>query len=140
MTDHSVNPTSVQPAEDVATLRARLDELQQRNEALEARDRSAHAPHSTLRAVAVVLLVSLGAVLATAAVPSIWARNLVLNTDRYVETLQPLATNPGVKSAIVKAVDQQFQKNVDISAIVDTTLPPRAAATLGGPLKAGAES
>src|SRR3954447_8596901 len=140
MTDHTVDPASTQPAEDVATLRARLEDLQERNAAIEATSAPPHRALATLRAVAVVVLISLGAVLATAAVPTIWARNLVLNTDRYVQTLQPLANDPGVQNAVVKAVEQQFNRNVDVAAIVAQTLPPRAASTLGGPLQAGASS
>src|SRR3954453_17860979 len=124
MTDHTVDPASTQPAEDVGTLRARLEDLQERNAALEATSAPPHRGLATLRAVGVVVLISLGAVLATAAVPTIWARNLVLNTDRYVQTLQPLANDPGVQNAVVKAVEEQFNRNVDVADIVAQTLPP----------------
>ena len=49
-------------------------------------------------------------------------------------------TDPGGQDAVVKAIDEQFDQNVDVGAIVDQTLPPRAAATLRGPIQAGAAS
>jgi hypothetical protein len=141
MTDQDVDPSASQPSsDDAAALRAQLEELRQRNAELEQPKAKPHRAGRIVRTVAVVVLVCLGAILATAAVPSIWARNLVLNTDRYVQTLQPLASNPGVQNAVVKAVDEQFAKNVDVAGIVNETLPPRAAATLAGPLQAGAAS
>src|SRR3954453_21836896 len=101
MTEHSVDPQPTHPTEDVAVLRARLDELQRRNTALEeAAGSPPHRPVAVLRSIAVVVLVTLGALMATASVPTIWGRNLVLDTDRYVATLQPLASNPGVRSAV----------------------------------------
>jgi len=31
---------------------------------------------------------------------TVWVRNLVLNTDRYVSTVKPLATDPAVQQAV----------------------------------------
>lgn len=66
---------------------------------------------------------------------AIWGRNLVLNTDRYVQTLAPLASNPGVQSALVAAVDRQVEANLDVSSFVGGVLPPKAAKALSGPLQ-----
>src|SRR3954452_9835898 len=138
MSEYSVDHSPSQPTDDAATLQARLEALQQRNAELETKASTSHRPLSGLRSAAVVVLVCLGALLTTAAVPTIWVRNLVLNTDRYVETLQPLATNPGVQSAVVKAVEEQFNRHVDVKGLVADALPARLAATIGGPLQAGA--
>ena len=119
-------------------MQERLSKLQQRNAELEAAKR----PHFTwsgfFRATAVVLLASLGALFVTVSVPTIWSRNLVLDTDRYVETLKPLADDPGVQQAVVKAVSQQFTSNLDVAGEVRQTLPPRAADLLSGPLQSAA--
>ncbi len=66
---------------------------------------------------------------------AIWGRNLLLNTDRYVQTMAPLASNPGVQSAMVAAVDRQVEANLDVSSLVGGVLPPKAAKALSGPLQ-----
>ncbi len=57
-----------------------------------------------LRAGVVVLLVVFGTVLVTLSVPAVWGRKLVVNTDRYVETVTPLGTDPGIQAAVVVLV------------------------------------
>jgi hypothetical protein len=116
----------------------RLGQLQRRNAELEAAHRSSFSWTGSLRTVAVVLLATLGAVFVTVSVPTIWGRNLVLNTDRYVQTLKPLARDPGVQQAVVKAVSQQVDSHVDVAGLVNQALPPRAAKLLRGPLESAA--
>jgi hypothetical protein len=125
---------------DLEALQAQIGDLMRRNQELEATQRPGHHWQGVLRAITAVVLVVLGAVFVTAAAPAIWSRNLVLNTDRYVETLSPLAADPGVQRAVVKAVDQQFNSRVDISRAVQEVLPPRAAGLLSGPLGSAASS
>ena len=93
-----------------------------------------------VRATAVVLLMTIGALIATISVPAIWGRNLVLNTDRYVSTLKPLASNPGVQAGIIKAIDAQIESHVDVSSIVKGALPGRAGSILAGPLESATGS
>lgn len=92
-----------------------------------------------VRATAVVLLMTIGALLVTLSVPAIWGRNLVLNTDRYVSTLAPLSSDPGIQAGIVKAIDKQFDENVDIKGLVQSVLPPKAA-PLANPIQSAADS
>ena len=73
----------------------------------------------TARATVVVILAVLGILCLTLSPLTIWGRNLILNTDRYVDTLKPIVCNPGVQNAIVTAVDKQVNKNIDVS------MPPR---------------
>src|SRR3954470_17424220 len=134
MTETPAEANSAPPLDDADALQRQLDELQRRNEQLEASRPRGHGWKGALRATTVVVLITLGAVFVTAAVPAIWGRNLVLNTDRYVETLSPLATDPGVQKAVVKAVDEQFTSRVDVTGAVQQVLPPRAADLLSGPL------
>jgi hypothetical protein len=51
----------------------------------------------------------------------------VLNTDRYVATMEPLATNPDVQASVEAAVNRQIAARLDIGALVDEALPPQAA-------------
>jgi hypothetical protein len=140
MTETPAEANSAPPLDDADALQRQLDELQRRNEQLEAARPRGHGWKGALRATTVVVLITLGAVFITASVPAIWGRNLVLNTDRYVETLRPLATDPGVQQAVIKAVDQQFANNVDVAAAVQDVLPARASALLSGPLQSAATS
>lgn len=140
MTETPADATPRAPSDDVDSLREQLDGLRRRNRELEAARSPGHRLRAAIRATAVVVLIALGGMFITASVPAIWGRNLVLNTDRYVETLRPLATDPGVQRAIVLAVDQQFEAYVDIRAALNEALPPRAAALLRGPLQSAASS
>ncbi len=124
---------------DREALQAELEALRQRNADLEMRRSVGQRSVAFVRVTAVILLMTIGALLATVSVPAIWARNLVLNTDRYVETMAPLAANPGIQAGVIKAIDKQFDDNVDIGALARQVLPDRAA-PLAGPLESAAES
>jgi hypothetical protein len=95
---------------------------------------------SIARATGCVLLCVLGVLCLTLSPLAIWGRNLILNTDRYVSTLEPLASNPGVQQGIVNVVDKQVQDNLDISSYLNDALPPRAAKALSGPIQSGLNS
>lgn len=126
--------------EDAAALQAQVEELRKRNADLEKQHGSAgRRALGILRVTAVILLMTIGTLLVTLAVPAIWGRNLVLNTDRYVETLKPVASDPGIQAGVVKAIDKQFNDNVDIEALAKEVLPPKAA-VLAGPLESATQS
>ncbi len=125
-------------SEDPAELQAEVEELRQRNAELEQqRPTGGKRALNIVRVIAVVLLMTIGALLVIVSVPAIWGRNLLLNTDRYVQTMSPLASNAGVQAGIVKAIDKQFDDNVDLEALAKQVLPPKAA-PLAGPLQSAA--
>jgi hypothetical protein len=66
---------------------------------------------------------------------AIWGRDLVLDTNRYVDTVAPLASNPGVQDAIVAQVDTQVEAHLPVAAYVKQVLPPRAATLLASPIQ-----
>jgi hypothetical protein len=93
----------------------------------------------------VVVLIALTAVLAPASVVAAWAHDQVSDTERYVATVQPLASDPAVQDAMVTAIVDQIFTYVDVKAVttqaVDALaqqgLPPRIATgltALTGPL------
>ena len=98
--------------------------------------RLAHAA----RATGSVILCVLGVLCLTLSPLAIWGRNLILNTDRYVSTLEPLASNPGVQQGIVNVVTQQVHNNLDLSSYLNGNLPPRAVKALSGPLQSAVDS
>jgi hypothetical protein len=93
-----------------------------------------------VRSVVAIILIVIGVLCLVLSPIVIWGRNLVLNTDQYVSTLAPLATDPGVQNAVIAAVDRQVQSNLDVGPVVDQVLPPRAAQALKSPLQSAAEA
>ena len=94
------------------------------------------------------LLVAIAALLAPLSVLSTWASGQIQDTDRYLATVAPLASDPDVQAAIVVRVEQVIYSYLDLDAAVDEVvgaledqgLPPTAAATLSalaGPLTNG---
>jgi len=85
-----------------------------------------------MRRVAVVFLVVLGCGLTAAALISLWTRATILDTDRYVETMAPIAASPAVQKAVVDKLRTALRVTV-IAAVVLAALsllagksPPRS--------------
>ena len=57
-----------------------------------------------------------------------------------MQTVEPLASNPGVQNTVIAAVDAQFQGRIDLKSVLDPVLPPRAAQVLVPPLQGAADS
>jgi hypothetical protein len=101
-----------------------------------------------VRSLLVVALLALGAVLAPLGLVATWTSNLVGDSDRYVETVAPLAENPAVQDAIAGRITAEVLAYVDAQALADDAvdalagrdLPPSAASALralGPPLADG---
>ena len=84
------------------------------------------------------MLVVLTAVLAFATVPALYLRSEVIDTDRYVATVAPLASDPAIQAEIADKVTQQITDAVDFQTITRDALnelsktAPRVAAVLTG--------
>jgi len=115
----------VRSTKDVAALEAEVERLRRRNAELES-PKSVRVRHA-VRSTFVVILTIIAALCLTLAVPAVWARNQVLNTDRYVATMQPLASNADVQASVEAAVNREIAARVDIPALVGETLPPELA-------------
>ena len=103
------------------------------------------------RPVVVVTLVLVAAVLAPASVVARWAHDEVADTDRYVQTVAPLADDPAVQKAVVDRITAEIFARIDVKAVTDEAvaalsdrgLPPRVAVgltALSAPLASGIES
>src|SRR4029453_18028580 len=91
------------------------------------------------RRALVATLVILSVVLVPLAGLSVWVRNLVLDTDKYVETVEPLGRNKAITDLVAKrATDRLFQQ-VDVAAEAKDALPERAQ-FLAGPISSGVET
>ena len=92
-----------------------------------------------------VVLVLLTGVLALATVPALYLRTEVMDTDHYVATVAPLASDPAIQAEIADKVTQQIADSVDFEAITRDALTelsktaPRVAAVITGLAPAIAE-
>ncbi len=70
-------------------------------------------------------LIVLSCVLAPLSVVSIWVRNQLLNTDRYVSTVEPLASNPAVIDTAATEITNTLFDNIDVQKAIEDAAPPR---------------
>jgi hypothetical protein len=80
-----------------------------------------------------VVLVVLAGILAPLCVVSVWTKAELLNTDRYVASVAPLATDPKVQDQVVARVSAAVSESVDVTSFVRANLPFPA---LVGPISA----
>ncbi len=129
--------------EEILRLRAEVARLQRERDdarqATQAPPRPSGPRHPGLaRRIVAIVLVVLTAVLAFAAVPAMYLRSEILDTDRYVATVAPLASDPAIQAEITDKVTQQITDSVDFEAITRDALnelsktAPRVAAVITG--------
>jgi hypothetical protein len=81
---------------------------------------------TTLRRVAVVLLIVFGCLFAALTVPAVWTRAIVLNTDRWVDTVGPLSEKPAIQKALSQKIGDRLVQAADLQSVAENALPPRA--------------
>jgi hypothetical protein len=115
--------------------RAELERLRSENAALRAQaGRGGAAEQDTVRlsggqparqrwrTVVATLLIVVACVLAPLSVVAIWTRNQVTNTDRYVATVSPLASDPAIQAAIADQITAQVFTYIDIKGLTTQAL------------------
>ncbi len=128
-------------------LRERVLLLERENDTLRSPKRRRFRGKSLVGAILLVVAV----VLAPIAAMGTWARLQLVDTDRFVATFAPLASDPDVQDFVAEQVSTAIHERVDVSAIVGEVfdgirslgLPPRADAALTlleGPAANGAAS
>ncbi|WP_238422971.1 hypothetical protein [Gordonia sp. 'Campus'] len=80
------------------------------------------APHHRWRWFAVGLLCVLVALLAISSVTSRFVRGEILDTDRYVSTVAPLAGDPAVQEAISAVITDEIFARIDVEGLTATAL------------------
>ena len=143
------------PADDaaeVARLRAEVARLERElHDTSTAPPRAKHGGGGWWRVPIIAVCLVLVGVLAPLSILATWAHDEVSDTERYVETVAPLADSPEVQAAvttrltarIVGLIDVQAVTKDAIDALSQRGLPPRAVASLTAltpPLAAGVES
>ncbi|MFD3808401.1 hypothetical protein ACFWSF_37490 [Streptomyces sp. NPDC058611] len=99
-----------------------LDRLQSRVTALEA-EKAAREPRHRWRAFFATVLIVVGCVLAPLAAVSAWASSVVGDTDRYVRTVAPLASDPDVQAAAATRVTDAVMEHIDIPTLLEGVAP-----------------
>jgi len=155
-----VGQDAVGPGDGAAL--ARLEALERENAALRRllaqgapEERKGAVRRGRGRSVVAVVLVVLATLLAPVAVVAAWAERTLTDTDRYVATVAPLASDPVVQDAVAGRITRELMERLDVAGLVqqavgelqgtlqDRDLAPRASAALDAleaPLTSGVES
>jgi hypothetical protein len=116
-----MSETPEELSREVEELRAERDRLRAEVEHQEAGPR-----RSRLRRVGVVLLIVLSVLSLSAAMPGAWGRRTLLNTDRFVATVSPLASDPDVQAALAREVTDSVFEALDVEGRIDDLVTERA--------------
>lgn len=88
-----------------------------------------------LRTVSSWILIVLACLLALLSVVTIYAKDQLLDTDTYVSTVAPLASNPAIQNRVATVVSTELVEQTDLQQRIENALPPRAS-FLAAPLTA----
>ncbi|MFG3309283.1 hypothetical protein [Streptomyces wuyuanensis] len=112
-----------------------LEQLRARIAALEAREQPpARPPRHRMRSALAAVLIVIGCVLAPLSAVATWAKSEVGDTDRYVATVAPLASDPDVQAAVANRVTNVVMEHIDLPALLEDVAPadrPRLDALIG---------
>ena len=119
---------------EVARLAEERDRLEAEVGALRAQVASAapRPPRRVRRVVAVVLVV-VTTIVFTVAVVGVWTRRNALNTDKWVDTVGPIAEDPAVQQALGSWMTTELMTAIDPETFFESVLPEQGQA-LAGPL------
>ncbi|NEE08214.1 hypothetical protein G3M58_17335 [Streptomyces sp. SID7499] len=110
-----------------------MERLRDRVTALEA-DKAARAPHHRWRSFFSALLIVIGCVLAPLAAVAAWTADEIGDTDRYVDTVAPLASDPDIQAAAANRVTNAVMEHIDLPTLLEGVAPadrPLAEKALG---------
>lgn len=91
------------------------------------------------RRALVAILVILSVVLLPIAGLTVWVRNLVLDTDKYVDTVAPLASNKDITDTVANRITTRLFAEVNVEQEAKNALPERAQ-FLASPIATGVET
>lgn len=134
MERHPDQPAAQDEHAELEALRARVAQLEARAPA-----RSRLRPRSFFA----VLLILVAAVLTPLSVLSSWASGVAGDTDRYVDMMEPLASDPDVQAAVTTRVTDAVMTHLNVDALLADVAPAdrpvvdKALQKLGGPLTTG---
>lgn len=130
-------PDSGDGTSELESLRQENDRLRQELEDARGGAEPGGHPGRGRRGVSWAMVV-VGAILLFTSVLTVWVRNQVFDTDRYVETVAPLATDPAITSALADRIANRVSEELDIESLAEDVLPEQAA-VLAGPIASAAD-
>jgi hypothetical protein len=79
------------------------------------------------RTIVASLLIVVACVLAPLSVVAVWTRNQVTNTNRYIATVSPLASDPAIQTAIADQITAQVFRYIDVQGLTTQAVEALAA-------------
>jgi len=73
-----------------------------------------------------VLMLIIAALLVPLAITGVWAKNQVSNTERYVQTVAPLAKDAAIQRAVATRTSDAITAAVDVPKLLDEAIGPKA--------------
>ncbi|MFJ7058526.1 hypothetical protein ACIQVA_12410 [Streptomyces microflavus] len=120
-------------ASGVGGERSEVEQLRSRVAALEV-DKSARAPRRRWRSFFSALVIVIGCILAPLAAVAAWTADEIGDTDRYVDTVAPLASDPDIQAAAANRVTNAVMEHIDLPTLLEGVAPadrPLAEKALG---------
>jgi hypothetical protein len=107
---------------ELERLRAQVAELQDQVSRVDngdpaAQTASAHRRRTWPRTTIGYVLIALAALLAPVSVVAVWARSQVSDTERYVQTVAPLASDPAVQAAVTTNITNLVFQYLDVRGL-----------------------
>ena len=133
MSEEGAPPRGESPEE----VKAELERVTAERDLLEAKVETLEAPkRHRLRRILAPILVALAVIVFTVTVPAAWGERTVLNTDRYVATVEPLAGDPAVQQAIAARLTDEVFAALNVQEVLSNALASigERATILAGPL------
>jgi hypothetical protein len=88
----------------------------------DAQDDGQDQPRHRWRTIVATSLIVVACLLAPLSVVSVWASQQISDTDRYVETVSPLAQNPDVQAAVSDEITNQIFTYIDVASLTQQAL------------------
>ncbi|MFN8126673.1 MAG: hypothetical protein U0R64_09230 [Candidatus Nanopelagicales bacterium] len=140
--------------DEVQRLQHEVEELQEQLAEAESHATApvAKEPRHRMRSFWSAVLIIVACILAPLSVVAVWAKGEVTDTDRYVATVAPLASDADIQAAVSTRVTDEILTAIDLPAVTqeaiatiteNRNLDPRKQAALealAGPLDSGIES
>jgi hypothetical protein len=118
------------PVEDTEALRAEVERL--RKEKAELAAEVALSPETRAkqrvvfwRTLIAAVLIVLGCVMAAFAVPAIWLDRTVKDQAVWVDTVAPLAQDPGMQNYVADTATNAIFDQIDVQSLAEQALPPK---------------
>jgi hypothetical protein len=85
-----------------------------------------HRGRRRIRTILATIVIVLASVLAPLAGITVFVRNQLLNTNRYISNIAPLTQNPQVVAAMSNEITNSLFTKVEVDQKIKTALPPKA--------------